>query len=50
MVLSLLGVNVAESDLITTISVLGQIVSVVLMGYNQYARPNVEKFIFKREE
>lgn len=50
MVLSLLGVNVAESDLITTISVIGQIVSLILVGYNQFIRPNVTGFIFKDTE
>ena len=50
MVMSLFGVNVAGSDMMTTISVIGQVVSVILMAYNQYARPNVDKFIFKKEE
>lgn len=47
MVLSLLGGDVSESDLATTIATVGQIVSIALMAWNQYARPNVKKFIFK---
>jgi hypothetical protein len=47
MVISLLGGDVSESDLITTLSVIGQVVSIALMAWNQYARPNVKKFIFK---
>lgn len=50
MVLSLFGVNIAESDLITTLSVIGQIVSLILLGYNQFVRPNVKGFIFKDSE
>ena len=48
MVLSLLGVNVAESDMLTTISVLGQLVSAGLLFYNQFQRDDVDKFIFKK--
>jgi hypothetical protein len=47
MVISLLGGDVSESDLITTLSVVGQIASIALMAWNQYARPNVKNFIFK---
>lgn len=48
MVLSLFGVNVAEADLITTISVIGQIVSVLLMIWNQVGRGDVKGFLFKK--
>lgn len=47
MVLSLFGVNVAESDILTTVSVLGQIVSVILMIVNQVGRTDVKGFFFK---
>lgn len=47
MVLSLLGVEVSESDMLTTIGVIGQVVSVILMAWNQYARSDVKGFIFK---
>jgi hypothetical protein len=47
MVISLLGGDVSETDLATTVSVIGQIVSIALMAWNQYARPNVKNFIFK---
>lgn len=49
MVLSLLGVEVSESDMLTVISVLGQIFSVVLMAWNQYARKDSVGFIFKKD-
>ena len=47
MIISLLGGDVSETDLATTLSVIGQIVSIALMAWNQYARPNVKNFIFK---
>lgn len=47
MILSLLGVNVSEGDLTTTISVIGQIVSLILMAWNQYSRGDVKGFFFK---
>lgn len=47
MVLSLFGVNVSEGDMVTTISVIGQVISLVLMAWNQYARGDVKGFIFK---
>jgi hypothetical protein len=47
MILSLLGVNVAEGDLITTIGVIGQVVSVLLMTWNQYSRSDIKGFLFK---
>lgn len=48
MILSLFGVNVAESDLLTTVSVLGQIISVVLMIVNQIGRGDIKGFFFKK--
>lgn len=47
LVLSTIGVTVAEADLLITISTLGQIVSGVLMFLNQWKRPDVKSFIFK---
>lgn len=48
MVISLLGGNVSEAALTTTITTIGEIVSVILLAYNQYARQDVDKFIFKK--
>lgn len=48
MVISLLGGNVSEAALATTITTIGEIVSVILLTYNQYARSDVDKFIFKK--
>jgi hypothetical protein len=47
MVLSLLGAEVSEADMLTTIGVIGQVVSFILMAWNQYARGDVKGFIFK---
>lgn len=47
MVLSLLGANVSEADLTTTVSVIGQIISLILMAVNQYKRGDVKGFLFK---
>lgn len=48
MVISFLGGNVAEADLTVTLTTVGQIVSLIVMAYNQYGRGNVDKFIFKK--
>lgn len=48
LVLSTIGVTVAESDLITTIATLGQIASGVLMFINQFKREDVKSFVFKK--
>lgn len=48
LILSLLGVNVTEGEVITTVSVIGQIVSALLMAYNQYKREDITNFIFKK--
>lgn len=48
MVISLLGGNVSEAALTTTITTIGELVSVALLAYNQYARADVDKFIFKK--
>lgn len=48
MVISLLGGNVSEAALTTTITTIGELVSVILLAYNQYARADVDKFIFKK--
>lgn len=50
MVLSLLGVEVSESDMLVVIGVVGQIVSVALMTWNQYARKDSVGFIFKKDD
>lgn len=50
MVISLLGGDVSEDAVTTTITTIGQVVSVLLMAYNQYARGDVENFIFKRKD
>lgn len=48
MVLSVLGINVAEGDLIITIATIAQIVSGLVMAYNQVTRSDVKSFIFKK--
>lgn len=48
MILSLFGVTVAEAEIVTTISVLGQVISVVLMLWNQITRRDVKNLIFKK--
>ena len=47
MVLSVLGVQVSEVDMLTTIGVIGQVVSFILMAWNQHARGDVKGFLFK---
>lgn len=46
--LSLIGVNVADADLMVAISVLGQVFSGVLMFINQVKRSDSKWFIFKQ--
>jgi hypothetical protein len=48
MVLGMLGADVSESEITTTIGVLAQIGSLILMAWNQYARGDVKGFIFKK--
>lgn len=48
MVISLLGGNVSEAALTTTITTIGELVSVVLLVVNQIKRSDVDKFIFKK--
>lgn len=48
MVISLLGGNVSEAALTTTITTIGEIVSVILLSVNQLRRGDVDKFIFKK--
>lgn len=47
-VLSLIGVNVAEGDLLTTVATIGQIVGGALAFWNQLARSDSKWFIFKK--
>lgn len=49
LVLSLLGVNIAEADVVTTISVIGQVMSVILLMWNQYGRKNIKNFVLKND-
>ena len=46
--LSLIAPTVVETDMITTISVIGQLVSGVLLFWNQVARPDVRGFLLKK--
>lgn len=48
LLLSLIGMSVSESDLMITISTIGQIISGILMFWNQYTRHDVAHFIFKK--
>lgn len=49
LILGLLGANVAEADVATTISTLVQVGSAILIAWNQIQRGNVKWFIFKDE-
>lgn len=46
--LSVLGINVTEADMMQVISALGTLVSFVLMIVNQWNRPDVKGFFFKK--
>ena len=48
LILSTIGVTVAEADLITTVSTVGQLVSGILMIWNQVTRGDVSSFLFKK--
>ena len=48
MVLSFFGAEVSEADLTVTLGVIGQVVSVILMVWNQVGRGDVKGFIFKK--
>ena len=48
LVLSLFGVNVADTDLTEVISAVGTLVSFGLMVWNQVARPDTTGFFFKK--
>jgi len=48
LVLSLFGVNVADSDLTEVVSAVGTLVSFGLMVWNQVARPDTVGFFFKK--
>jgi hypothetical protein len=48
LVLSLIGVDVAEDALVTTVSTIGQIIGGLLMVLNQVQRPDTKYFIFKK--
>jgi len=48
LVLSLFGVNVADSDLTEVVSSVGTLVSFGLMVWNQLARPDTTGFFFKK--
>lgn len=48
LVLSMLGINVAESDLIITVATIAQIVSGALLFLNQATRKDVVGFFFKK--
>jgi hypothetical protein len=45
--LSLVGIEVSDTELLNTISVVGQVVAFILMAWNQYAREDVHNFLFK---
>lgn len=46
--LSYFGVDVAENDVITFFSAVGQVVSFALLVWNQLKRDDVKGFLFKR--
>lgn len=50
MLISFLGGNVSEADLATTLSTIGQLVSLGFMIINQMNRGDVYNFLFKKTE
>ena len=48
LVLSLLGVEVAESQAVEAVSAIGTLVSLALMVWNQVQRKDVSNFLFKK--
>ncbi len=48
LILATMGVNVTESDLLTTLSVIGQLASFILMTINQVERDDITGFLFKK--
>lgn len=48
LVLSLFGIEMAETDMVMLVANITGIVSFVLMVYNQWSRPDTSWFIFKK--
>ena len=46
--LSAVGISIAEADIVTTISTVGQVLSGLLILWNQVARSDVSAFLFKK--
>jgi hypothetical protein len=46
--LSAFGLNVAESEIITFLANVGQVVAFLVMIWNQFTRTDVYNFIFKK--
>jgi hypothetical protein len=45
---SAIGIEVAESDIVATVSAIAQIVSFALMVWNQVSRKDVTGFLFRK--
>lgn len=48
LVLSLLGVEVAEDTVVELLAAIGTVISIGLMIWNQVSRPDVEGFLLKK--
>jgi hypothetical protein len=48
LILSLLGVQVAESQIVELITSVGTVASIILMIWNQLGRSDVTGFLFKK--
>jgi len=46
--ISVIGLDISQADLLTTWNVLGQIVSFILLIWNQWTRKDVDMFFFKK--
>jgi hypothetical protein len=50
LVLSILGVEASDTEIMTTLSVIAQVVSLIVMAWNQYSREDIQGFFFKKTE
>ena len=48
LVLATAGLEVSETDLMTTVNTIGQVLSFLLMAWNQWDRPDVKNMLFKK--
>lgn len=50
LVLSLLGINISDNDILSFWSELMGVISFILMIWNQVKRPDITWFFFKKDE